>query len=293
MSLYVGFTVLCSFLYAVGAILCKFGMRELKSDVHPNIVQLTWFLVRNRIWFLGVFITLFSNTAVVQIQSVLDLSVVHSILNSSYIFTLLLGYLVLGEQLSRRQWIGTLTVILGTTSILFVGDPITGSMTKVDSLLGLSIFSIAIIVGLLVVARLNTSVNYEIFYAISAGVAFGNSQVYIKASTNLITDQTGQFSVLSLESLSELMHIWPSMALVLFAVLGFVCTQISFSNGKVSICVALIAVISRGISTSSGYYIFGEQFSLFKISGILMILLGVFIITLSSVRKSELEPGVT
>lgn len=293
MSLYVGFTVICSFLYAVGAVLCKFGMRELKSDVHPNILQLTWFLIRNRIWFVGVFITLFSNTAVVQIQSVLDLSVVHSILNSSYIFTLLLGYLVLGEQLTRRQWVGTLTVILGTTSILFVGDPITGTMTKIDNLLGLSVLSVAIIIGLLIVARLNTSINYEIFYAISAGIAFGNSQVYVKASTNLITDQTGYFSVLSLQSLSEFMNVWPSLALAIFAVIGFVCTQISFSNGKVSICVALIAVISRGISTTSGYYVFGEQFSLFKVSGILTILLGVFIITLSSVKKQQLEASPT
>ncbi len=293
MSLYVGFTVICSFFYAVGAVLCKFGMRELKSDVHPNILQLTWFLIRNPIWFVGVFITLFSNTAVVQIQSVLDLSVVHSILNSSYIFTLLLGYLVLGEQLTRRQWIGTLTVILGTTSILFVGDPITGTMTKTDSLLGLSVLSVVIIVGLLIVARLNTSINYEIFYAISAGIAFGNSQVYVKASTNLITDQTGYFSVLSLQSISEFMNVWPSLALAIFAVIGFVCTQISFSNGKVSICVALIAVISRGISTTSGYYVFGEQFSLFKVSGILTILLGVFIITLSSVKKQQLKASPT
>jgi len=293
MSLYVGCTVICSFFYAVGAVLCKFGMRELKSDVHPNILHLTWFLIRNPIWFVGVFVTLFSNTAVVQIQSVLDLSVVHSILNSSYIFTLLLGYLVLGEQLTRRQWIGTLTVILGTTSILFVGDPITGTMTKIDSLLGLSVLSVAIIIGLLIVARLNTSINYEIFYAIAAGIAFGNSQVYVKASTNLITDQTGYFSVLSLQSITEFMNVWPSLALAIFAVIGFVCTQISFSNGKVSICVALIAVISRGISTTSGYYVFGEQFSLFKVSGILTILLGVFIITLSSVKKQQLKVSPT
>ena len=288
MNIYIAFTVVCSFFYAVGAILCKYGMRDFNSETHPNILQLTWFLIRNKIWFLGVFITLFSNISVLQIQSILDLSVVHSILNSSYIFTLCLGYIFLGEQLSRRQWEGTLTVIFGTTLILFVGEPVTGAMTKIDNLFLLSLLSIAIIVGLLVVARINNAINYEIVYAISAGIAFGNSQVYVKASTNLIADQSGYFSVLSLHSINEFVHVWPSLALFFFAVIGFVCMQISFSHGKVSICVALLAVISRAISTSSGYYIFSEQFSFLKVAGILTILTGVFIITFSSVKKQHL-----
>jgi multidrug transporter EmrE-like cation transporter len=78
----------------------------------------------------------------------------------------------------------------------------------------------------------------------------------------------------------------------LFSVTGFICMHISFSHGKVSICVALLAVISRTISTSSGYYIYGEQFSAIKILGILVILIGVFIITFASIKKRKLVPSL-
>lgn len=291
MNIYILSALFCSFLFAVGAILCKYGMRTLNTEVHPNIFQLAWFLVRNRVWFLGVFVSLLSNAAVLQIQAVLDLSVVHSILTSTYIFTLLLGYIFLGEKLSNTQWLGTITVMIGTTIIVFVGQPITGGSTDIDNLMVLSGVSLSGIFSLLVVARTCESINYEIAYAISAGIAFGNCQVYVKASTNMIEDQTGSFSILSLQSISEFLNIWPSMALVIFSVTGFLCMHLSFSHGQVSICVALLAVISRTISTSSGYFIYGEQFSVMKIIGIMVILMGVFIITFSSLKKEKLVPS--
>ncbi len=291
MNPYVLVALLCSFLFAVGAILCKYSMRKLKTDVHPDIFELAWFLVRNRIWFLGVFISLVTNVVVLQIQSVLDLSVIHSILTSTYIFTLLLGYLFLDEELTPGQWFGTLTVIVGTTAILFIGEPITGTETRIGNLMLLSILSMSIISSLLLFAKTCERINYEITYAISAGIAFGNCQVYVKASTNMIEDQTGSFSVLSLQSISEFLNIWPSLALILFSVTGFLCMHISFSHGKISICVALLAVISRTISTSSGYYIYGENFPPVKILSILIILTGVLIITLTSLKKEERIPS--
>ncbi|MGH8556331.1 MAG: hypothetical protein ACRESZ_02490 [Methylococcales bacterium] len=291
MNPYILTALLCSFLFAVGAVLCKVGMRKLDTDIHPSIFQLAWFLVRNRIWFLGVFVSLATNAVVLQIQSVLDLSVIHSILTSTYIFTLLLGYVFLDEKLSPAQWLGTVTVMIGTGAIVFIGQPISGGATRFDNLMLLSVLSMSIIFSLLLLAKSCEKINYEIAYAISAGIAFGNCQVYVKASTNMIEDQTGTFSVLSMQSISEFLNIWPSLALILFSVTGFLCMHISFSHGKVSICVALLAVISRTISTSSGYYIYGEHFSGIKILGIAIILTGVFIITLASIKKEKLAPS--
>jgi multidrug transporter EmrE-like cation transporter len=291
MNPYIPAALFCSFLFAVGAVLCKYGMRTLNSDIPPNIFRFAWFLVRNRIWFFGVFVSLATNAAVLQIQSVLDLSVIHSILTSTYIFTLLLGYVFLDEKLSKAQWLGTVTVMIGTTAIVFVEQTISGGQTDTDNLLLLSMLSISIIASLLLFAKACESINYEIAYAIAAGIAFGNCQVYVKASTNMIEDHTGSFSILSLHSISEFLNIWPSLALVLFSVTGFLCMQFSFSHGKVSICVALLAVISRTISTSSGYYIYGEDFSGLKILGIAIILTGVFIITFASIKKEKIMPS--
>lgn len=289
MNILTASTLACSFFYAVGAIICKYSMHDLQSRARLSVIELTLFLIRNKIWIFGIIITLSTNLTVLQIQSILDVSVVHSVLNSSYIFTLLLGYLFLGEVLTRNQWIGTLTVTLGTAIILFIDNPVTGQMTDLERLLGISLVSGVLISILIVIANSRLRSNYEIFYAIAAGMAFGNSQIYVKVTTNFISDETGGFSVLSIQSLSELVHVWPSLAVALFSVIGFICMQISFSHGKVSITVALIAVISRAMSTSSGYFVFGESFPLEKVIGILVILLGVFVITFASVRSNSVE----
>lgn len=287
MNPYILVALVCSFLFAVGAVLCKYGMRTLNTETPPNLFQLAWFLIRNKIWFLGVLVSLATNAVVLQIQSVLDLSVVHSILTSTYVFTLLLGTVFLNERLTQTQWFGTLTVMIGTGGILFIGEPISGGATQISHLLWLSGISLSIIFLLLVLANRCERINYEIAYAISTGIAFGICQVYVKASTNMIEDHTGSFSILSLRSLSEFLNIWPSLALIVFSVTGFLCMHLSFSHGKVSICVALFAVISRTISTSSGYYIYGEHFPALKILSIAIILTGLLIITLASIKKEK------
>ena len=191
-----------------------------------------------------------------QIQSVLDLSVVHAILNSSYIFTLFLGYFIFNETLTKAQWIGICFVIIGAALIFSMERPITGGLTDIRNLIGLTIVSLSIITIFIAVAIYNNRINYEVMYALCAGIAFGMSQVYVKATTNHISMEIGYFSVLSLDSLSEFLTAWPSIAVVVFGIFGFICMQISLSKGKISICIALLAVISRAISTTSGYYIF-------------------------------------
>ena len=214
----------------------------------------------------------------------LDLSVIHSVLNTSFVFTLILGYLFLGEVLTKKQWFGTIIVMIGVTIIMFIDNPATGQMTEMNHLIILGLVSAVLITALIVTANHVAGLNFEILYAIAAGIAFGNGQVTVKAATNSVTESTGDFSVLSMQSLAEVFNVWPSLGVIIFSVVGFICMQISFAHGKVSITVALMAVISRAISTSSGYFIFGELFPFEKLVGIMVILTGVFIITFVSVR---------
>lgn len=293
MNIYIVLTLICSFFHAVGAVLCKYGLDMLKQVPHNNLKQITVFLVHNKFWISGIIVILSTNFFVLQLQSILDLSVVQSVLNSSYIFTLFLGYLVLKEVLTKQQWLGTVTVMIGAFAIMMVDDPVTGQTTKTSILVLQSGISFLLIIILISTSLFYKNVNYEILYAISAGIAFGNSQVYVKATTNFITDETGYFSVFSMQSLAELVHVWPTLLIIVFAITGFICMQISFAHGKVSICVALLAVISRAISTSSGYYIFDEQFPYSKVIGIVTILIGVSIITISSVKRDNFNLAVT
>ena len=290
MNFYIAATLACSLSYAIAAVICKHSMHPLQSGTRFTILQLTLFLIQNKVWIFGIIMTLATNATVLQLQSVLDLSVIHSILNTSFIFTLILGYLILGEQLTRTQWIGTITVMVGTVIMLFVDNPVSGQMTDMDNLMVLGVGSAVVIIILVILANVNHNLNFEILYAIAAGIAFGNGQVFVKTTTNFITKEIGGFSVLSMESITELFHIWPSLVVLAFSIFGFICMQISFAHGKVSITVALLTVISRAISTTSGYFIYGELFPQEKLVAIATILTGVFVITFTSVRATPNEP---
>ena len=85
MNTYMALTLFCSFLHAVGAVLCKYGLENLKQMPDKNLKQIVLFLVRSKFWVLGIVVTLSTNVFVLQLQSVLDISVVQSILNKNVI----------------------------------------------------------------------------------------------------------------------------------------------------------------------------------------------------------------
>jgi drug/metabolite transporter (DMT)-like permease len=63
--------------------------------------------------------------------------------------------------------------------------------------------------------------------------------------------------------------------------------QMAYSYGDVSVSVPLITMTQRPLTLFSGYFVFGEAFPLVKIIGIVIILLGVVVITRSTITKSE------
>jgi drug/metabolite transporter (DMT)-like permease len=272
----------CSFLYGLSAVLCKHGLQS-HTGIRPlNIRKLIIFLVRNKFWILGVCLSFATNLAIVEIQSFVDISVVYPILNFSYIFVLLLGYRFLGESLNKRQWLGIFTVSVGTLLIIAIEKPVTGSDTHIGRLLAFSILSILAICTMVYIVQKRRVKNYEIYYALCTGISFGNVETYIKANTNMVIANVGEFSIFSIDSLSHFVGMWPFSMMMFFSVIGWLCMQITYSHGNVSVSVPLFAVLQSFITLSCGYFIFGEYFNFQKILGVTTIVSGVVMLVLSS-----------
>ena len=288
MLIYTLLVFFCSFLYGLSAVLCKHGLQtnvDIRSLGFRNLLK---FLIRNKIWILGVLLSLATNLAIVEIQSFIDISVVYPILNFSYIFVLLLGYRFLGETLTKRQWLGIVTVSVGTLLIIFIEKQVTGSDTNVQRLLSVSAASVLIICTVVLTVYIKKIKNYEIYYALCTGLSFGNVETYIKANTNMVIGELGKFSIFSIESLSYFIGLWPFAMMMFFSVVGWVCMQITYSHGNVSVSVPLFAVLQSCITLSCGYFVFGEYFSFQKVLGITTIVSGVVMLVLSSTGE-ELE----
>jgi drug/metabolite transporter (DMT)-like permease len=270
----------CAFLYGVSAVLCKRGLQSNIDIRSLTPARLLVFLLKNRIWILGVCLSFVTNFAIIEIQSFIDISVVYPILNFSYVFVILLGWTYLDEKLSRGQGLGIFTVIMGTVLIIFIEQPITGSGTRFDRLLVFNVVSLLAIVGLAVTAYRQKVNNYEIYYAIATGIAFGNVETYIKANTNIVISEIGEFSIFSVDSLYYFVNSWSFAVLMLFGVIGWLCMQITYSHGNISVSVPVFAVLQSCITISCGYFIFDEYFSLQKVVAITTILSGILMLVL-------------
>ncbi len=281
----------CSFIYGLSAILCKYGLQQGAGLGSYSLGSILKFLIHNKIWLLGVLLSFAANIAIVELQSVLDVSVVYPILNFSYIFVLLLGYFILRESLNSQQWWGVLLVTLGTLLIIFIDTPATGEGTDTQVLVLISLISILGIGAIVYTVYKQKVENYEIAYAICTGIALGNVETYVKANTNLVITELGHFSIFSLDSVLYFFSLWPFFILIFFGVVGWICMQITYSHGNVSITVPLFAVIQSVFTLSFGFLVFGEYFGIQKIIGVLTIISGVVVVIFSSTNEPSVEPA--
>ena len=281
----------CSFLYGLSAVLCKYGLQHDIEWRKQSLKSTALFLAKNKMWLAGVLLSFVTNIAVLELQTVLDVSVVYPILNFSYIFVLLLGYYYLNEILNSKQWFGVVTVIIGTVLILFIESPSTGQEANVWNLLIFSVISLFIIGYIIYTIYQQAIENYEIGYAICTGLSLALVQIYIKANTNLVTAELGHFSIFSMDSVLHFFTLWPFAMLTLFSVVSWICTQITYSHGNISISVPLFAVIQSVATLIFGFFIFNEQLGLQKIVGAMIIVSGVVIVIASTTKEVAMEPA--
>jgi multidrug transporter EmrE-like cation transporter len=210
-------------MYAISAILCKIGLQTVVAE-SSSLNKLFDFLIHRKIWLLGIALSGIANIAMIQIQSQLDVSIVYSFLNLSYVFILVMGHYLLKETLTSIQWFGVAVVILGTLLLLVVTDPASGQATNTRILLLMTGIAVVAVVCLAILAKQwSSKTNYEIFFAICTGICFGSVEIYLKATTNIVTGELGEFSILSLSSVTRFVQSWPFVVMFVFGAIGWLC----------------------------------------------------------------------
>lgn len=287
-SVYAWIVFFCSFLYGLSAVLCKYGLQHGVKLRQLSVRQILTFLVRNKIWIIGVLVSFSANIIILEIQSIIDVSVVYPILNFSYVFALILGCFLLNEVIRRNQLAGIIIVIIGTIIIIFIEEPATGGETNTARLLLVSTLS-GITIGIIIYTVYKKKIeNYETPFAFCTGISFANVETLLKANTNLIMDEIGYFTVFSIDSIVYFISLWPFYMLAVFTAVGWLCMQITYSHGNVSITVPLFAVLQSSLTMINGFIVYNEILTPQKIVGALTIIFGVTIIVLSNFHEKHL-----
>ncbi|HFD10883.1 MAG TPA: hypothetical protein ENJ32_00200 [Crenotrichaceae bacterium] len=289
MIIYTLAAFICSLMYAFSAIFCKIGLQT-RFTGSFSLTRLFDFLIHRKIWLLGVALSGVANIAMIQIQSKLDVSIVYSFLNLSYVFILVMGHYLLKEVLNSLQWLGIGIVIFGSLLLLAVSDPASGHATATPVLLVITYIALALVVILAVLAKVwSNTTNYEIFFAVCTGICFGSLEIYLKTTTNIVSGELGEFSIFSLSSIASFIQAWPFLVMFFFGAVGWVCLQVTYSHGSVSVSIPIIAVVQRIVSIIGGYFVFGEDFSMLRVFGVSAIICGVFVLVLASVRSRSVR----
>jgi drug/metabolite transporter (DMT)-like permease len=279
--------IISAMLFALAAALQQRGQFALARDGRPveGLGQL-FRLVAVPVWLLG---TLMLLTGYATQGAALDrgkLVVVQPLLVTTIVWALPLGYWLTSQQVTRRQVLGALVVVVGLAMFVLVGDPDAGvNETSTQNLvLASAAISAVVLVLLIVVRRMSSPTVRAAVLGVAAGLLFGLSASFDKP---VIDDLH--------VSLEEAATAWTTWALLGFGFIAFLIQQLSLAAGQLAPAMAAVSVANPGVSVLLGILLYEERLTrptwhvLVAGAALLAALAGAVIITLGT-RETQI-PG--
>jgi hypothetical protein len=199
-------------------------------------------------------------------------------------FTLMLGWLVLGGALRRREWIAVGIMSVGLVVLLVSLQPSGGDALGAGALVW--ILGTIVTMGLLglasAIARRSGTVGRAAFYGIAAGIGSGFVAVIVKAMTEAL-EQGGFGAVLT---------TWQSYLLVPVAPAAFLTLQHALRAGRLLASQPGLILGNPLLSSIWGIGLLGEEVNggaavLGGVVGALLLTVGVFLLSRSPLLAAQ------
>ncbi len=270
-----------AFFNGIGSLFFKIGLNKIDNT---KISFTKWSkenfkafleLLKNPIWLLG-FIFLLIDFIIYQFAlKKYEVSVVKPLVNLNLFFVVLFGLTIMKEKINLKEWIGTALIIIGAIIITINSESSETYLNLINFWIFLSIMIILIVFNMIILTKLKNG-NYEYFVSISSGILYGMGSIFNKGlySSNL---HQGYFTIL----------------LILFVLsyfLAFIYGQAAYLKGRMSIVSVLVNIFSIFIPFIGGIIIFEESFQLLKITGLVLIIVGIL---LNYKKKISIQREIT
>jgi drug/metabolite transporter (DMT)-like permease len=295
------YTVFAILAFGVGATMQKHGM----ATEFPNLSfgrlwldlgRIVRTLFSNWVWLVGLVFNLLACVLMTLAIDVGEISVVQPLMNISLIVSIAIGVIVLRERLCTQEWLGAFTLIAGSALVSASGVQMadgTNMMPQAqpDVLALLWIFAgCAAAVGLLVGLGRATRKGLppELTLAVIAGLFFGLTGVTVKLTT-IYVGQIGTTQVF--EGVGDWLVVVMSepaaWAAIVVSIAGFVFFQIAFSHGRVAVVVPVTTIAAMVPPIASGIFAFDEAVGALRISGIVVVTVGVALLLVRPATSEE------
>ncbi len=269
-------TLLATFSMQLGYLLWKVA-----ADSLPKIgKEKFWFVVKgflmNTKWVIGYLATTIGWLLLVKALDIGEISLVQPLMSVGDVFLIAMAVFFLKEKLLKFEWVGLFFIVAGATSLSFDVKDI--STVNINWPHIYAYFSVALLVWItLMIARKKG--RLEIILALTSGVSFGIGGAFTKLMTTYLTTQGQQ-----LESMYFVVNpFFPLMVIANIA--GLVLLQMAFQNGRAAIVVPVQLAVLNIMSVIAGVTLFSEMVSLYRISCIILIISGTYILQLVGSHK--------
>lgn len=264
-------TLLACLCFGSGAALQKHGVATRLPPLSLHSLIRDWrsilrALFLNRFWLLGGFANICGSVFMILAVNSGEISVVQPLINANVLVAILAGVLLLKERLSRVEWVGASMLLSGAAMVALSAD------TQVEfagydpyGLCLISLICAALASILPLATRMLGRGNPEPFLAVSAGLWFGLSTVFLKVLTMSVWDWWIVFE-------------WSLWALIAVNVVGFILYQMAFSHGRVSLVSPLTTIASMVPPVIVGLLTMSEEAHPLKLWGITVVAVGTILL---------------
>lgn len=279
------FIILYVLASGIGAAIQKYGLMSLRqlqpADFIKTPVKTFKILLRSKYWVLGNILTFAGIGLLLEIYSLVELSLATPLLNLNIIIVILIGVIVFEETLGVREGIGAALLLSGILPITMAS---TEKSYTYDPLIFFVFLIVLTIIGVLLIyfPKIKTPLavqrSTEIGYSLAAGTFFGLTAILINMT--VVTGLGGSFELTNFTHWIKLINIYLFIFIV-YNYLAYLAFQTALSNGRASIVFTLMNGVGLIIPILGGALIFGESlfvYPYYRIIGILLISLGVIII---------------
>jgi drug/metabolite transporter (DMT)-like permease len=278
--LFVGLTCVC---FGTGAAMQKHGMASSfpKLTIKTVISQFGQVLktvLTNWIWVVGVLINLLGGLFYLLSVGNGDITIVQPLINLNIVVAMLIGVLVLREEISTNEWIGVMVMVGGAVALGFTAPEIAAKRIDESAYLVFNIVAIAAILFFALVGKgAGKKINPAYFLSATAGLAFGLSMAIVNALLIKMPSVEHAEAVTIALFLVTGYEFW---AIVVLNIVGFLFFQMAFSHGRVSIISPITTIAAGILPVVGGFLVFYEQATPGRIIGILVVLAGTALLVI-------------
>lgn len=266
-------TIAATLFIQIGYFLWKVSAQNQAKTVGSSIRAGIYSQLIDWRWGLGFVSTSLGWLLFVNATAIGDISLIQPLMSAGDFFLVIMAVIFLKERLGVMEWIGLVVTIIG--SLVLVWNPTNSDTNDFDNLYLITFLGgIVITVSLLVwmnFRRRSQSNFSEIYLALVVGLCFGTGALLTKALT--ISSKGFSWAIVSNPLL---------FAMLLANVIGLILLQIAFRSGRAAVIVPVQLAVANGVAVLAGFSIFAEHLDAFRMSGIVLVLIGAVFLQLKS-----------